>query len=158
MYLRSPDGNGLSYKMIDFGLSCLTWRRLKVQGGDYIFSSESCFKKSRDLAQLVYYVAKFYSPKLSTRLNHMLEGFMVASVGGETCQLLEDECPDVKEWRNTYNFMNRPNVTVEAAKPTKLKKSLTQFRRTVKANAKRPDCPPGKRRHPKTNRCRKILP
>jgi len=162
MYLRSPDGNSRSYKMIDFGMSCLSWRRLKIQGGDYIFSPESCFKKSRDLAQLMYSIVKFTSHKLSTRLNRVMEGFLVASVGDETCRMLEDECPDVEEWKNTYTFMNRPNVVVKGAIPTALKKSLTRFRRTLKAkakaNIKTKACPPGKRRHPHTNRCRKIRP
>ena len=110
MYLRKK--KEIHIKLIDFGFSCLTWGSLYISMNNYQFSL-TCYKEGRDLQQLIYnlYVGGFH---LSHKMYDWLEDLMYVHVLGEDVSLLfgtrrKPKAP-IREWRNTYNYLNRNNV------------------------------------------------
>lgn len=175
MYVR--DGARRFYKLIDFGFSCLKWNNLQISGGNVFAASSSCFKRERDLGQLLYNIVKF-TPNLSGALREWLTKSLMAEVGNERCSIT-DGCEIhgqkvVKGWRNTYNFFDRSNVhPLYAAPPVMIRKlgylkekkgfnspkPVVEPRRSITRNSQKTgtgECPPGKVRNPATRRCVKI--
>jgi hypothetical protein len=72
---------------------------------------------------------------------------------------MEKDCPmnGLKGWRNTYNFLERDNVSVPKAKPNKFIEVLGKYGKKTRKMPRVPmavgECPPGKVRNPKTGRC-----
>ena len=175
MYVR--DGNRRIYKLIDFGFSCLKWNNLQISGGNVFKASSTCFRRERDLGQLLYNIRR-YTPQLSPGLKDWLGKALMAEVGKEKCSITEG-CEIhgrkvIEGWRNTYNFFNRPNVQPLYANPTALLRKLHYLkdkqpfnspkpvkepRRSITRNSKKTStgvCPPGKIRNPATRRCVNI--
>ena len=175
MYVR--DGNRRFYKLIDFGFSCLKWNNLQISGGNVFKPTSSCFKRERDLGQLMYNIRK-YTPALSQNLKDWLQKSLMAEVGAEKCSIV-DGCEihgqkAIQGWKNTYNFFDRSNIHPLYAAPHILIRKLAYLkdkkpfssprivpepRRSITRNSLKTGtgaCPPGKIRNPKTRRCVKI--
>jgi len=161
MYIRNKDNNAL-YRLIDFGFSCITWNGIQISGNGYFDATSTCFKKDRDLSQLIYSILRYYGSYLSSSLYNDLSDIIVANVGAHVCKM-EEDCPrhGLSSWKNTYNFLNRDNVSVPRGSPRKVIKDMAKFRnytrrkKEIKRNIARTLklCALGKIRNPKTGRC-----
>jgi serine/threonine protein kinase len=173
MYVR--EGDRRLFKIIDFGFSCLKWNNLQIAGGNVFQPSSTCFKRERDLAQLLYNIIKF-TPNLSASMREWLTKALMAEVGKEKCSIV-DGCEIhgkkiIKGWGDTYTFFDRSNVhPLYAAPPILIKKikhlrektafntPVAEPRRSITRNSKKTGtkaCSPGKIRNPQTGRCVKV--
>jgi len=92
--------------LIDFGFSCVHYDGLIIEGNDAEFAV--CSNESRDLTQLLYEInfnAKIKQFYFSQRFRNLLVDLLLAPNGGEIC-LLNEGCKGLKEWKNTYRFLN----------------------------------------------------
>jgi serine/threonine protein kinase len=145
MYVRK--NREIHIKLIDFGFSCLTWGSLHISTDNYTFWSP-CYKEGRDLQQLIYnlYIGGF---KLSHKMYDWLEDLMYVHVSGEDVSLLfgtrrKPKAP-IREWRNTYNYLNRNNVNTIHTRTKRIRNKALRYatgqpfrggvRRTLKAPA-----------------------
>lgn len=168
MYVRN--GARRVFKLIDFGFSCLTIPRmgappLEINGTIYFDSTSECFKVDRDMSQLIYQIVLDNKRRMRSALYKRLSDMLVANVQRHTCRM-GDGCPrnKMETWRNTYNFLDRPNVSVPFGEPARVTEQMELFGRGLpfdrailkvkKAKAK--ECPPGTALNPATNRCVKI--
>lgn len=130
MFVTRGDGTR-RFKLIDFGFSCLKLPNGgRLLGGNYFETSPTCFKKDRDLSQLMYYcfISKNMSPELQARLAHILQA-TVKNPKRHICQMAK-KCPvdGLIEWRHTYRFLDRANVSVPLGDPDSV---MNQMRRHV---------------------------
>jgi hypothetical protein len=155
MYVKNADGKRL-FRLIDFGFTCLTWNGIQIAGTGYFDEYATCYKKDRDLSQLIYSTLRFSGKYLSPKLYKHLAKIIIANVGDHKCRMAKS-CPrnGVYEWRNTYDFLDRDNVSVPKAEPLRFLEELGRFgKRTRKMpTLARKICPPGKVINPKTGRC-----
>jgi ankyrin repeat protein len=103
--------------LIDFGYSCLHYGNLIIEGNDAEFAV--CSNESRDLIQLLYEInfnTKIKQFYFSERFRNLLADLLQVPNGDEIC-VLEEGCKGLKEWKNTYKFLNveysSPNCTPE---------------------------------------------
>ena len=129
MYVK--DGSNRIFKLIDFGMSCLTWNGLTIHGGTYFKESKPCFRQHRDASQFVYYLFIKFQDQLSSALKNALAQTIVANVGNHKCAMAQD-CPanGLTSWRTVYDFLNRGNVTVPAGTPKEIETAMSRFQRT----------------------------
>jgi len=156
MYVKNKDGKRL-YRLIDFGFSCITWNGIKVEGSGYLADSPTCYKKDRDLSQLIYSLLRYNGTNMTFKLYKYLSDVIVANVGRHKCRM-EKDCPrnGLRGWRNTYDFLNRHDVSVPKAEPLLVMKHMLEYgKKTRKQPRPKPEaeCPPGTIRNPKTGRC-----
>ena len=126
MYIRSADNQPI-FKLIDMGMSCLTWRGLKLTGSSY-YGASACFKKDRDLAQLMLYLHNF-TPNVSPRLKGHLRALLQANVSGDhTCNVVAG-CPanGLTDWLSSYKFIDRANVHFERTAPNEATAAMNIF-------------------------------
>ena len=130
MYVK--DGTKRIFKLIDFGMSCLTWHGLTIHGGSYFKESKPCFRQHRDASQFVYYLVVKFQDRLSNELKNVLAETIIANVGNHKCDMAHD-CPanGLTSWRSSYNFLNRANVTVPKGSPNEIEYAMNQFLKRV---------------------------
>lgn len=126
MYVK--DGNKRVFKLIDFGMSCVTWNGLTIHGGTYFKESKPCFRQHRDASQFMYYLFVKFQDRLSNELKDALAQTIIANVGNHTCDMAQD-CPanGLTSWRTSYNFLNRANVTVPKGTPNEIEYAMSRF-------------------------------
>ncbi len=126
MYIRTPDNKPI-FKLIDMGMSCLTWRGLKFSGSSY-FGASSCFKKDRDLAQLLLYIHN-HMHKVSPRLRGHIRAMLQANVAGDHVCNVPTGCPanGVTDWLSSYKFIDRANVAFERTSPNEARAAMNEF-------------------------------
>jgi serine/threonine protein kinase len=163
MYLRRPD-NRIEFKLIDFGLSCLTWKGLHIEGEGYK-GLKHCFKEDRDLSQLLYSIVQYDKAYLTQELFDRLVSILQANINNHhTCKVLSDCAANgLKNWVSSYNFFNKPKVMIPFAKPSSVIEEMKAFVRGEPwlggplVIPEKP-CPPGKVRDPVTKRCKQQKP
>jgi hypothetical protein len=180
MYTKGPGGRRLM-RLIDFGMACVTWNGMKISGSSWFDASHSCFKKDRDMSQLIFYIQRYHHTKLSPQLDLRFQLMLRASVGASHKCDMHKLCPThgLKEWRNVYNFVDRANVKIPGGKPNfvaqdmqrfsdgeafespvnSLVVSLTPSPEAAALPARDPPgiCPPGEHKDPATGRCVKDI-
>jgi serine/threonine protein kinase len=131
MYTRTPYG-AYHFKLIDFGLSCLTWKGMRIQVEGVFDKTHICYKKDRDIPQLLYSLLWFVGrTHLSENLVQRLYAILVSIIKGtKQCSMI-DGCMDegLVGWRSSYFFLNRPNITVPFARINRIKKHMNNFTR-----------------------------
>jgi serine/threonine protein kinase len=161
MYARSGDVRTRAMKLIDFGMSCLTWQGMVLSGSTWFDARHSCFKKDRDMAQLVYYIQRYQGSKLSPALLSRLQRLILANVGrGHKCEM-EKLCPvyGLTDWKSVYDFVDRSNVRIPTGTPEFVEKNMARFMKSEPFVSPSPIaepkgiCLPGYKRNPKTGRC-----
>lgn len=126
---KKKSETAVELKLIDFGLSCLTWKGIRINGEGYS-GLKSCYKPDRDLSQFLYSLARFERKYISNELLIRLEQILHAIIGNkQECDALTD-CPlyGLKDWYSSYNFYNRSNVKIPSAIPTVIKQEMIRFR------------------------------
>ena len=112
MYFRDAQGK-IQTRLIDFGFSCLQIGNNMATGGGMRF--RHCSLEGRDLTQYVYELYK-YQPA-TVALRNVYEALLTFPIKGKACRMF-NKCRGMKEWRNTYGFLNddkiiNPNGTPE---------------------------------------------
>ena len=138
MYVRK-NGRRI-FKLIDFGLSCITWKGLTIHGGDYFPEKGTCFRKSRDIMQFLYYLTLMETIEASFRdeINELL----VATIAAHDCHMgnqTKKDCTGLKNWRTSYNFLNRNNVSFAKGDPKQVRNTMKQFQKRVRTTMKKKD-------------------
>lgn len=112
------EGDSVRFALIDFGFSCITVNGKKYAGTSYFSKKAKCFRKSRDLAQMVYEVEK-YIPDIPTDIRKFLRLLLTFNINGKKCEMFKG-CPPHKidTWLDTYKFLDNnaienPNTTPE---------------------------------------------
>ena len=170
MYIK--DGDDRLYRVIDFGLSCLTWNGIKISGSWWFDDDHRCFKIDRDMSQLIYEIYIYRRIKLSERLKKCFELILNASVKGDKCAMYTKKCKKhgLTNWLSLYNFVDKPFVRIPYGTPSMVKKEMENFLtgRDFGEGGSPPDeifsaeepekiCPIGKRYNKKTRRCVKDV-
>lgn len=165
MYLTKPDGT-TEFKFIDFGFTCLTWNEMFISGGNYFKHSPKCFRVTRDIVQLITSIIWFHKSVLSPKLKKRLMDIIATKHGGTTRKLTQY----MKEWTNSYEFLDRNNYIVEAGEPRMVYDEMIRFGEGKPFQGKRASrkvrkptsvevpagvdiCPPDKIMNPATRRC-----
>lgn len=137
MYVKDAADNRI-VKIIDFGFSCLKWGNMSIRGGDYFKDSDTCFRRERDMAQLMVYALQYFKP-ISRQLKTYLIEMLKAEVAGEPCSVGEGCMYHgkslVKNYINTYNFYNRANVVSTFASPNTVLAHINRFEKKLPFNA-----------------------
>lgn len=164
--MYNKEGGKRVYKLIDFGFACATYKGITATGGNF-FRRRPCFKKERDLSQLMWTIHEFTKSHMSDRLISAFQIILQANIKGvHKCDMIK-KCPAQKlsKFTNIYTFLNRSNVEVPAGDPTTVKSVMTLFMgkkplvlpaREAPVPAEAAPCSPGKIRNPKTRKCVKT--
>ena len=128
MYIKMDDDTRY-YRLIDFGMSCLTWQGLKISGSSWFDERHSCFRKERDLSQLYFYIQRYLDKYLSDELLVRIQDTIVANIGDDHACKMYKLCPanGLRKWKNIYNFVNRRNVNIPGGAPNFVKSNMTRF-------------------------------
>lgn len=173
------EGGKRAMRLIDFGLSCITWNGLKISGAEWFDAKHSCFKKDRDMSQLIFYILRYNAAKLSPELTTRLQLMIRANVGDHKCEM-HKLCPlnGLTSWSSSYNFVDRVNVRLRGADPTFVEKNMGRFvegkpfvspkesaaaagagsAKPLPARDPKGICPLGKHKDSKSGRCVKDAP
>jgi hypothetical protein len=91
-------------RLIDFGFSCVTYNGIYIAGsGGPAF--QHCFLPSRDMTQFLYEMYK-YHPYLPAAVRSLLLAVLTfPGPSGRLCKMYKG-CKGIKEWRNSYEFLN----------------------------------------------------
>jgi serine/threonine protein kinase len=150
MYIKRDDKR--LFRFIDFGFACITWNGMKIDGDSYTEDKSSCFKKDRDLSQLLFYLVRYHKSVLSDELLYWLEQSIIANVGPEHKCKMYKLCPafGLSKWKNSYNFLNRANVSVPGGTPNYIQYSMIRFLEGKKFKSPRHTLRHVRNRHRKT--------
>lgn len=116
-------------RLIDFGLTCMTWNGIHISTNTFFPEDHICLRPNRDLSQFIMEFLLDYEQYISKKLYDLLAGLATFHVHGSKCRL-DRYCPlhGLKEWVNSYEFLNRINVDNPKANPAKVRSSMKQFR------------------------------
>jgi len=129
MYVKDADGKRI-YKLIDFGYSCLKWNNLELRGKIAKLSG-ACYRKGRDLTQLLYELTLYHT--ISLELRDWLESNLRVHID-KVCSLQKCDLPvPVRDWQNTYTLFNAKDIepvynTPEVIKRVKLLQEKAGFK------------------------------
>ena len=129
MYTKTSYG-AYQFKLIDFGLSCLTWKGMQIQGEGIFDPTHVCYKKDRDIPQLLYSLILFAGRKyLSDNVLMRLDAILVSKVNETKKCFMMDGCKDegLKDWIDSYDFLNRDNITVPSGRINRIKQYMNNF-------------------------------
>ena len=174
-YAITPTGKHV-VKLIDFGLSCLTWKGVQISGGYFPFT-DACYLPSRDLMlilfELVSYMDDLFTPLLLQLFKDILT-FPLKT--GDMCRLY-DGCQlgkkrlAARNWKgdiheSVYDFINNRALRNPNTEPAEFHRRMVEFLGQVPHKRTTPMTPVDKRitaqiRHclpeqvfnPKTRRC-----
>jgi Protein kinase domain len=106
MYFRDSN-NKIQTRLIDFGFSCIRYGDIDLNGGGYQF--KHCSLPARDMTQYLYEIYKYHQP-LPPDLKDVIEKLLTFPLGKKEC-LMYQKCAGIKEWKDSYSFMNNPKHT-----------------------------------------------
>ena len=125
------------FVLIDFGFACATFGKEKLAAALYYEPTQVCFRKTRDLSQLLYSFYHFrshYFPPEVARFVKQLLTFKIPE--GNTCKMYKNECSPYKieEWLDTYEFTNRAEIENPNATPLAILDSIELFKTCLVAD------------------------
>jgi len=103
---------------IDFGLSCLTYRGIRIKSRNY-FGKEKCFLETRDMSFLLYDFSTREPKAFTKEMTETLKKMLIFKVKGKTCNLSKEYCDGIEmEWGDYYDMLNlgyiyNPNATTD---------------------------------------------
>jgi serine/threonine protein kinase len=165
------------FVLIDFGFACATFGNEKLAVTMYYQPEEVCFRKSRDLCQLLFAFYHWHSKDFPPDVGKFVEQLLTFETPqGQSCKMFQNKCSPykIKKWLDTYEFTNRSEIENPNAIPAAVLESLVLFkdclvadqvinlkkkacvspRKTRRASVK--PCPEGTVLNPPTGRCVKI--
>lgn len=127
MYKIDKETGKKTFLLIDFGFSCATFDGVQYASTMYFKTPDSkCFRKSRDLAQLVF--ESIYLTK-SKNIQTFIQLVLTFNVNGKKCVMIQG-CPPsfIAEWTNTYRFLDNDGVENPNTTPEGLLKAVASYR------------------------------
>lgn len=105
MYVHAD--NTIQVRLIDFGFSYLKYGEMVIETrkDDFKFGA----LQSRDMTQFLYAFYKYYDKYVPGSLAKPLADLLTFPLGGGVCKMWEG-CTGLKEWRNSYDFLNSDTV------------------------------------------------
>lgn len=117
------------YLLIDFGYSCATIDGVNYAGTTYFKPGEKCFRRSRDLAQMIYESLFHLTVAAHPNLRKFAQLVLTFKFKGKTCDMSKGCFPDFNaEWADTYDFLNRDDVENPNTTPEGLQKAIMSYR------------------------------
>lgn len=124
MYIRDSAG-AINVRLIDFGFSCITYEGIFLDGGGYHF--KHCKLPSRDMAQFLYELYKFKKHILGDDIKTLIETLLTFQLPtGKLCKMTNG-CPRMKEWKQTYTFLNTKDFVIPNATPEVVGRVMNRF-------------------------------
>jgi hypothetical protein len=128
-YVYTADGK-YNIKLIDFGMSCLTWKGVQVSGEQYFPITDPCFIPSRDLTQYIYEIHSDFRRQFSVRLQTLLQTILTFPLANGICKMFQG-CTfrgrEVRSFHGTYDFLNRAAVKNPQGVPTEVYRAMLEF-------------------------------
>jgi serine/threonine protein kinase len=121
-------------KLIDLGLSCMTYKGIHISGGGVFPSTHTCNRKSRDLTFLLLELLLDFPDKMSPKLYEMLRKLLKFKTPHSECQM-NGFCVEegLAEWKNSYIFLNRKNIENPHTTVKEIKTQMTAFTKKLKS-------------------------
>ena len=117
---------GYKFLLIDFGLSCATFGGKQYEGTLYFQSGTKCFRKSRDLAMLVFELLSLSINDTMKRFGKLLLTF---DLNGKPCDMTKGCLPDFDgKWASAYDFLDKDDVENPNTTPDGLLAAIKSFR------------------------------
>lgn len=118
MIKYKPNGSKDIY-FIDFGLSCLTYRGIRIKTKNY-YQQEKCFQETRDMSFLLYSIY-ILNPKLFPKdIGDVVRDMLYFKVKKQSCNLVSEKCDNKKLGFQDigYDLLNlsyiyNPNATTD---------------------------------------------
>jgi hypothetical protein len=120
-YKPNPSGgeNLKDIYFIDFGLSCLTYRGIRIKTKNY-YQQEKCFLETRDMSFLLYSIY-ILNPKIFPKdMGDVVRDMLYFKVKKQSCNLVSEKCDNKKlEFQDIgYDLLNlsyifNPNATTD---------------------------------------------
>ena len=131
--MYKKNSKGYTLRLIDFGMSCMTWNGIHLQAASTLFpTSHTCYRPSRDLSALFFEISDYVNSHLSKETRNLLHEFVILRVNGKNMNMLKE-----LDWSNTYNFLNRKNVENPKATPTRVRKTIKSSKHQHRFTKKR---------------------
>jgi hypothetical protein len=105
MYIRDHL-NQVQIRLIDFGFSFIRFHKLKIRVSTFDFQFNSLAK--RDLTQFMYELYTYHK-YLPAEVTKPLEDLLTFPVGKDVCRMYAG-CDRMKEWKNTYEYLNSDKI------------------------------------------------
>jgi len=118
----------LHIKLIDLGLTCMTYKDIHFSSSTIFPNTHTCNRKSRDMSFLILELLLDFADRMNPALYETLGEIVKFKVHGTECRL-DRYCPHegFRQWLNSYEFLNRDDVENPHTAPKELKKRMTAF-------------------------------
>jgi len=127
------NSKGYTLRLIDFGMSCMTWKGIHLQAASTLFpTSHTCYRPSRDLSALFFEISDYVKSHLSKEMRNLLHEFVILRVNGKNMNMLKEF-----DWGNTYSFLNRKNVENPKTVPFKVRQTIKSSKHQHRYTKKR---------------------
>jgi len=117
MFKYDPSGNREVF-FIDFGLSCLTYRGIRIKTKNY-FQNQKCFEETRDMSFILYDIYTLDPKMFPKPLGDVIRGILYFKVKGQPCNLVGERCDARKlDFQDYYDLLDmsyvyNPNATTD---------------------------------------------
>lgn len=163
---KYDSNNRIHIKLIDFGLTCLTWNDIRIQGTLYTpFVDTNCYLSSRDLTQYVYAIYIGLSKEvISNNMLLTIKDLLTFPIRGKLCKMYSG-CPEygMRKWPDNFDFLNQAFVKNMKCEANTLYKHMKKYIKNGSINdysyiktpilKKTEECHPDKILNPKSMRC-----
>jgi serine/threonine protein kinase len=115
-------------RLIDFGLTCLTWNDIHISTSTFFPKDHTCLRSTRDMSQFIMELLLDFESEMSEKLYNTLGSIVTFHVHTSKCRL-DKYCPleGLKEWVNSYDFLNRINVENPHGSPNTVRSAMVTF-------------------------------
>lgn len=116
------------FKLIDFGFACATFDGVRYEGSAYFEPGIKCFRRSRDLAFLVFEMVLYKHDLFTEDFVNVLKLLLTFKVDGVECRMYAG-CKGLQRWTDSYTFLNKDSVENPHTTPEGLLKFITVYER-----------------------------
>jgi len=100
------DNNRIQMRLIDFGFSYINYNNVVISTSSFDFDFDSL--PNRDMTQLIYELYSYHK-YIPDYLKTVLEDLLTFPHDGGVCKMYAG-CDEMKNWKNTYTFLNSDTV------------------------------------------------
>ncbi len=129
-YVLTPKGDHIP-KLIDFGMSCVTWNGIRIAGASYFRITDKCYIPTRDMTQFLFELLVSRYP-MTPRLNAFIKDLLTFPIDKGTCKLYEG-CKYKRrevgrlDWNNIYEFLNSHQIKNPNGVPAVTYRRMLEF-------------------------------
>ena len=122
-------------KVIDLGFTCMTYKGIHISAANGVFErTHACNRKSRDLTFLLMELLLDFADKMTPKLYETLRKLLKFKTPRSECQM-NGFCIEegLREWENSYDFLNRKNIENPHTTPKEIKHQMSNFTKKLKS-------------------------